>query len=105
MLLVVLQLGYGQGSLGVSKILTVADTATTTWDSVFVGPANSEKILSVTNDGSVNLYVALGNDTASGSYAILTQNEVLTIERLQFTRFIRTKSASSTALYRVRALR
>lgn len=105
MLLAALTAGYGQGSLGVEMILTVADTATTTWDSVWIGPSTREKILTVTNDGAVNLYVALEDDTAAGEYAILKQNEVFTIERLQSTHFIRLKSASSTALYRVRSLR
>ena len=94
--------GEGQGFVEVSTIKTTSVTATVTWDSTHLGSGTSTKTLEVINDGTPNLHVALGNDTASGNYVVLKQNEKLRIERLSNSkRFIRAKSASSTAAYRI----
>jgi len=94
--------GGAQGFLNISTVKTITDTAQVTWDSNAVGPKGSPKSLEVLNEGSVALFVSIGNDTATGRYAILKQNEKLRIERLSPEKyFIRAKSASSTAIYRI----
>ena len=68
-------------------------------DSVNLGFSDNEKWLQIINDGSVTLYVAFGNDTASGKFirikpvaANLNEN-ILTILRVsKNVKYIRTRA-------------
>lgn len=98
--------GVGQGFVEVSTARTIIDTASVTWDSNYVGSGRLPKVLEVLNEGTPNLYVSLeSRDTAAGRYFIVKQNEKLRIDRLVETAYIRAKSASSTAIYRINILR
>lgn len=81
----------------------IVDTtaATTSWDSVWVGPPGWVKYVTVTNySASVYLYVALENDTTNGQKTIifLKPNATKTWSNglARSRRFIRTKASSGT---------
>lgn len=79
----------------------VIDTAGTTFagDSVYVG--YTDKQLEIMNDGAVNLYFAVRNDTASPKFYILKAGEKRYFEKVGDVGFIRLRAASSTCPYRV----
>lgn len=82
-------------------------TASTSWDSIAVGNSSSDKAIEICNDGSVSLYVAIGNDTTNTNnsnhqYLTVKTGERQFIGRVRDVNFIRTKSASSTCQRRIK---
>ena len=77
----------------------------TTWDSVYLGKAGIEKWVTIRNDGTGIIFVALQNDTAtaSGHMNTVKNGEVWTLSRTTAT-FIRTRSnTGGTQARRVQA--
>jgi len=101
LILVVSVLCCGQ-DIPVAAMRQDADTSTTAWDSVYIGPQILRKCLEVINDGSVDLYLAFMNDTSAGQYISIKSDELFIYKTIQGVNFIRTKSASTTCLRRVR---
>jgi len=102
----------GLSSVAHSQIVSIfearefSDTATVTWDSVAIGGKNLAKHIEITNtSATIPLLVAFEDDTVAGTYFTVPVSSTRTLPYVIQRSYLRTKTASSTAVYRILTLR